>query len=72
MINIKLYNLNIKLKYKFLNNELEEDEEDIEIIRDGVYDMYKIRNINFYDELVNKLPKDPNHSSSQTSNSRHE
>ena len=63
MNNIEPLFLNVKFKYKYIDDEFDEYKEEIEdfnIIKDGVFNMKNIRNINFYDELVNSLKETKN------------
>lgn len=58
MNNIEPLLLNVKFKYKYIDDEFDgykEEIEDFNIINNGVFNMKNIRNINFYDQLVNSL-----------------
>jgi hypothetical protein len=63
MNNIEPLLLNVKFKYKYIDDEFDgykEEIEDFNIINNGVFNMKNIRNINFYDELVNSLKETKN------------
>ena len=45
--------LNIILKYTYIDDDNKEQPEDLNIIKDGNFNMNNIRNINFYDNYIN-------------------
>jgi len=47
----KLYNINVDFYYKYKDEDNEEQSDIIVAIKEGEFDMFKLRNINFYDEV---------------------